>query len=99
MNSLPQNSHLTLRLGQSCCRWSGRSRRVSLTEQRLGQGITLKAQVEKWPCGGGGSRRDNTSLARHFVGMMKERGANEARQSEAEIFKIKTLKRPSMLGH
>lgn len=51
VNSLPQNSHLTLRLGQSCCRWSGRSRRVSLTEQRFGHGITLKAQVEKWPWG------------------------------------------------
>lgn len=48
VNSLPQNSHLTLRLGQSCCRCSGRSRRVSLTLQRLGHGITLNAQVEKW---------------------------------------------------
>lgn len=56
MNSLPQNSHLTLRLGQSCCRWSGKSRRVSLTEQRLGQGMTLKAQVEKWPWGGHNDR-------------------------------------------
>lgn len=50
VNSLPQNSHLTLRLGQSCCRCSGRSRRVSLTLQRLGHGITLNAQVEKWLC-------------------------------------------------
>lgn len=45
LKSQPQNSHLRRRLGQSCCKWAGRSRRLSLVGQRLGQGTTLKLQV------------------------------------------------------
>lgn len=48
VKSLAQNSHLTLRLGQLCWTCSGRSRRLSLALQRLGQGITLKPQVPRW---------------------------------------------------
>lgn len=47
VKSLAQNSHLTRRLGQPCCTCSGRSRRLSLALQRLGQGTTLKAQVPR----------------------------------------------------
>lgn len=63
VKSVAQNSHLTLRLGQPCCTCSGRSRRLSLALQRLGQGTTLKAQVPRWTWGrrdgqrwGGGSK-------------------------------------------
>lgn len=49
LKSQPQNSHLSRRLGQSCCRCAGRSRRLSLAGQRLGQGTTLKLQVFRWP--------------------------------------------------
>lgn len=45
LKSQPQNSHLRRRLGQSCCKCAGRSRRLSLVGQRLGQGTTLKLQV------------------------------------------------------
>lgn len=53
MKSPAQNSHWTRRLGQPCCRCWGRSRRLSLVLQRLGQGMTLKPQVPRWAWGRG----------------------------------------------
>lgn len=61
LKSQPQNSHLRRRLGQSCCKCAGRSRRLSFVGQRLGQGITLKLQVFRWLWGGGGRQRETVS--------------------------------------